>query len=220
MTSPVQNHDYIDEAVYLPSEGHVFYAPVGTEPPSLDDVAQWVDSSRQGRIKADGGAEWKPIGYTSIEDLPVLGADSDGGDPLGVWENPQFRTTPITTTDTVSVQPVQWSEIPLTHRFGAGAKLDPATGRVTIPATYQSVEVALMVIIVDGDRPLIVHYYRGASAPDGDLEADREKFLALPVKYTVLNVSGKAGKGNVIAGHLRTAAAGSGTSSSSGSRES
>lgn len=199
MTTPSTNRDYIDEAVFLPSEGHVFYAEVGTEAPNLSEVDSWVDSDRQGRI-----GDWKPLGYTSIEDLPVLGADSEGGEPLGVWENPQFRTTPITTTDTVAVKPVQWSEIPLTHRFGAGAKMDTATGKVTIPATYRSVEVALLVVIIDGDRPLVIHYYRGASAPDGDLEPDRENFLTLPVKYTILNASGKDGKGSVMAAHLQT----------------
>lgn len=210
MTSPVVNqNDYIDDAVYMPAHGHVFFAPVGTEAPAMSDVDSWVDSSRQGRI-----GEWKPIGYTSIEDLPVLGADSDGGEPIGVWENPQFRTTPVTTTDTVTVNLVQWSEVPITHRFGADAKRDPANpNAIIIPSTYRSVEVALLVVVLDGDRPLVIHYYRGASSPDGDIEPDAEKFLAMPVKYTILNASGKTGKGHVLASHIGAGESSSNTAS-------
>lgn len=192
---------YQDEAVLQPGQGGVFHNEVGAEPPTLEEIRAWVEGDRTKGI----GTSWTPTGYTSIEELPKIGSETEGGEKKGVWENPSFKTSPIVTTDTISVQPVQWSVIPIQMRFGAGAKHDPATGKISIPQTYTPVEVSLLVVFLDGDTPLVIHYYKASSSPDGDLEPDREEFLALPVKFTVLNAPGKTDAGNIMAYHLQTA---------------
>lgn len=186
----IELKDYQENAVFMPGTGGVFHAPVGTEPPTLEELKTWINGDRTQKI----GATWSPLGYTSVEDLPGISSETEGGEKKGVWENPDFRVTPITSTDTVTVKPVQWSLIPITHRFGAGATLDGQTGTVSVPSTYTPVEVALLVLILDGNRPLAISYYKVSSAPDGDLELDREEFAALPVKYTVLQAEGKSAK--------------------------
>ena len=191
---------YQDDAVFQPGTGGVFYADPGTEPPTLAELRTWVESGRTGNI----GADWTPIGYTSLDELPGMTSETEGGEKLGVWENPDFRMSPITTADAVTVKPVQWSPIPLSHRFGKGASHDGATGRVVIPNTYAAVEVAILVVILDGDNPLGIHYYRTSTSPDGDLELDRENYAALPVKYSVLSMMGKTGKGHIVAFNLQT----------------
>lgn len=197
--------DYQADAVFQPGTGGVFYAPVGTEPPSLDGLRNWIETNRTAHIPAGGtdGATWRPLGYTSIDELPGIGSETEGGEKMGVWENPDFRVSAITSTDTVSVRPVQWSEVPISHRFGAGARWDRETGRISVPGTYRSVEVAIMVVFLDGERPLVMHYYSAASQPDGDLEPDRESFLALPLRYTVLQAEGKPSKFNILGYHLQ-----------------
>lgn len=204
---PIEYPDYQANAVFQPGTGGVFYAPVGTEPPTLAGLRTWIETNRTAPIPSgEGEGElWRPLGYTSIDELPGLGSETEGGEKMGVWENPDFRVSSITTTDTVSVRPVQWSAVPISHRFGAGARWDQETGRISVPGTYQSVEVAIMVVILDGARPLVLHYYSAASQPDGDLEPDRESFLALPVRYTVLQAEGKSSKFNILGYHLQTA---------------
>lgn len=211
MTAPNQTPDYQANAVFQPGTGGVFYAPVGTEPPALEELRTWVEGDRTQPIQAAGAAvPWRPIGYTAIDSLPGIGSETEGGEKMGVWENPDFRVSQITTTDTVTVTPVQWSPVPISHRFGAGARLDAATGRISVPGTYQSVEVAIMVVILDGDRPLVLHYYSASSAPEGDLEPDREAFLGLPIRYTVLQAEGKNSKVNILGYHLQTSSQGGG----------
>lgn len=192
--------DYQADAVFQPGVGGVFYNEVGTEPPSLEEVGKWLE---EGDRREPIGKGWRGLGYTSVDDLPGIDSETEGGEKMGVWEDPDFRVSPITTTDTVTVQPVQWSPIPIQHRFGAGAKLDEAKGLIRIPKAYTPVEVALIVLFLDGDRPLIVHYYRVSSSPEGGLEPDRDSFMALPIKYTILSAPGKPSRMNILGFHLQ-----------------
>lgn len=189
---------YVDQAVYQPGTGGVFFAPVGTAAPTLEAVTAWVNGDR---TKAIG--EWTPGGYTSLESLPGVGVETEGGERKGVWENPNFRVSPVTTVETVKVQPVQWSPVPLSHRFGAGVTIDAVTGQVDIPDVFTPVETAVMVVFLDGNTPLVLIYYRTSAAPDGDIEPDPENYLALPTVYTVLSVSGSNRKMSILAYHLR-----------------
>ena len=193
--------EYQADAVFQPGVGGVFYNDVGTEPPTLEEVKTWLTA---GDRRAEIGTGWKGLGYTSIEDLPGIDSETEGGEKKGVWEDPDFRVSPIKSTDTVTVQPVQWSPVPIKHRFGAGATLDGDKGLIRVPKVYTPVEVALIVLFLDGDRPLIVHYYRVSSSPDGGIEPDREQFLAMPIKYTVLGAQGKSESMNILGFHLQT----------------
>lgn len=200
MTTSAQSEYYRDDAVFQPSEGTVLYAEPGAEPPTLDEVRTWISTDRMGQV----GTTWTPAGYTSIDDLPGIGSDTEGGEKKGVWENPSFRLTPITSTDTVTVKPVQWTDMPIQWRFGKGTIHDESKGIISVPKTYVSTEQALIVVILDGDNPLILHFPRASSAPDDDLELDPDSFIALPVKFTILNQAGTASKMNILAYHLQT----------------
>lgn len=197
---------YIDAAVFQPGTGNVFYAPVGTKAPTLEDVSAWVTQDRTANIR-----DWTPIGYTSLDELPGISSETDGGEKKGVWENPNFRVTPITTTDTINVSPVQWSPVPITHRFGKGVTIDKATGTARVPSVYTPVEVALMVIILDGHNPLVLQYDRTSTKPNGDLKLDPDEYAALPVSYTVLSVSGSPYSMSILSYALQDKASGAGS---------
>lgn len=195
-------NDYIADGVFQPGTGGVFFNDtVGAEPPTLAELKAWLDAGdRTARISPD----YYPIGYTAIDELPGFDSETEGGEKMGVWEDPDFRVSQITTADAVTVKPVQWTPVPIRHRFGAGATLDGANGIIRVPKTYEPVEGTLFVLILDGSRPLGIHYYRVSSAPDGAIELDREAFLALPIRYTVLSAPGKASNLNILGFHLQT----------------
>lgn len=198
----IQLPDYQADAVFQPGVGGVFYnEKVGAECPTIEEIMAWFTA---GDKRAPIGTAWRGIGYTSIEDLPGIDSETEGGEKMGVWEDPDFRVSPITSTDTVTVKPVQWSPVPIKHRFGALATLDGEKGIIAVPKVYTPVEVSLFVLFIDGDRPLGVHYYRVSSSPDGGIEPDREQFLALPIKYTVLGAPGKSHSMNIVGYHLQT----------------
>lgn len=200
MTTPIQtNPAYNEDAVFQPGTGAVYWAPRGTEGPTNAQLSNWATGDRTADI-----GEWSPLGYTSVDTLPGLNSETEGGEKMGVWENPDFRMSAITTTESVSVSPVQWSEIPIKHRFGNGATIDTSTGVVHVPSVYVAAEVSILVIILDGDRHLGLLYPRTSSAPDDNLELDPEQFSTLPVRYNVLQEPGNPDKFQIIAQHFIT----------------
>lgn len=190
---------YIDEAVYLPGRGAVYKAAEGTEPPTMSDLEAWLAAGREGDI----GAAWSTIGYTSIDELPALSSETEGGEPLAVWERAQFRPSQVTEVTSMTVSPVQWDLETAKRRWGAGATLDAETGRIKLPTSYTPVTEAFMVIFVDGDRLLALHFYKAATSPEGDISPDPENFLAQPFKYTVLDHA--SGRGSILGTHLTPA---------------
>lgn len=177
---------YDDKSVFIPGRGAVLIGPVGTEMPDLDTVTSWVKGGMAGNL----GESMAPLGYTSIEDLPKLDVDTDGGEKKGAWENDSLRTTQVKTTETITVTPIQWSGEALQHRFGK-SQVDAKTGKFSVPAAYSASEVALTVVVLDGETPLIWHFYKAASAPDGGIEPKADEFLGFGIQYTILNYLGK-----------------------------
>lgn len=176
---------YKDDSVFIPGRGAVLIADAGTEAPTYEKLKGWVDGGAIDKLD-----QWTPLGYTSEDDLPKIGSDTDGGDKKGAWENDALRTTRVTVTDTVEVNPIQWDETTLAHRFGKGKKVD-ANGQYETPDVYSSTEVALLVVLIDGTEPLGLCYAKTSSSPNDNIELDSEKFATLPVKYTVLKAAGK-----------------------------
>lgn len=171
---------YRDDAVFIPGRGGVLIAPVGTLPPTASELQQWVDAGAVGAL-----GDFVPLGYTSSDELPSIDADVEGGEVKGAWENSALRTTKTTITESITVTPIQWSEKPLTHRFGPGV-IDDKKGHFHAPAVYSATEVAMLVVIIDGASVLGIEYYKVSSSPEGGIELDPEAFAGLPVKWTVL----------------------------------
>lgn len=187
---------YDDNAVFIPGTGAVLIAPVDTDAPTADELSEWVKAGAIGNI-----GKFMPLGYTSEDELPSFETDTDGGERKGAWENSSLRMTPTKTTESVSVTPIQWTEEPLTHRFGPGT-IEKTKGHFVMPKVYTSTKVALLVVIRDGSSAIGIHYFKTETAPNDSLELDPEKFAGLPVKYSVL-VSTEKGKGTIIAAHLK-----------------
>ena len=180
--------NYQDNAVFLPGRGAVLIAEPMAGVPAMADIESWISGGATGNIPS-GSKTYTPIGHTSLDELPKIDSDTEGGEVKGSWENPALRQTSTTTTDSITVTPIQWTEEALKHRFGADGSVDAETGTFTIPKIYRASEVSLMVIILDSQGPLVLQYNRAVSAPDGGIEPDVENFLGIPTKYTILNPS-------------------------------
>lgn len=193
---------YNDNAVFIPGKGAVLVGEVGATRPTWDAVKQWVDDGAVGDLGA-----YHPLGHTSIEDLPSFDSDTEGGEVKGSWENSALRTTRTTVTESVTVQPIQWTPEPLAHRFGPGTVVN-SDGAYEVPGVYTSTDVSLLLIVVDGVSPLAFHIGKTSTSPDESLEFDSENFLALPIKYTILVEQGQP-KFSILAENLKTATEGS-----------
>ncbi|MBC3186366.1 hypothetical protein H7347_07235 [Corynebacterium sp. zg-331] len=175
---------YDDNAVFIPGRGAVLIAEAGTEPPELTAIQTWISSGAKGILGA-----YHPLGHTSEEELPNIEADVEGGEKKGSWENPSLRTTATKVTETITVTPIQWSEEPMQHRFGPGTV--NKNGYFEVPDVYTATESAMLVIIMDGKGFLVFHLSKVASAPEGGIEFDPESFAGMPIKYTILTMTGK-----------------------------
>lgn len=201
MSTPIQYPAYQPDAVFQPGRGGVFIAPEGTEPPTLAQFRTYLEGND---TSAELG-EWRTIGYTSADELPQVSTETEGGETMAVWEDPAFRQSAITSTESVVVTPVQWGLETARRRYGKGATLDGETGRIVKPATYEPVEEALLVVYMDGSRFLANHFWRAATAPEGEIKAETDSFMGAPIKYTPLTMQGKPGKGYLVGYHLQTA---------------
>lgn len=194
---------YQDDAVFLPGRGAVLIADPMAGMPTMEAVQTWIESGATGDIQA-GSASYTPIGHTSVDELPKIDSETEGGEVKGSWENPALRQTATTTTDSITVTPIQWTEETLKHRFGADGTVDGEAGVFTIPKIYKASEVSIMVVILDTQGPLIIQYNRAVSAPEGGIEPDTENFLGIPTKYTILNPS-EGDRGAVMHAGLKRA---------------
>ena len=195
---------YNDNAVFIPGKGAVLVGEVGADRPTWDAVKAWVDAGAAGDL-----AGYHPLGHTSIDDLPSFDSDTEGGEVKGSWENSALRTTRTTVTESVTVQPIQWTPEPIRHRFGPGTVVN-ADGAYEVPAVYTSTEVSLLLIVIDGTSPLAFHIGKTSTSPDDSLDFDSENFLAMPIKYTILSAQGQP-KFSILAENLKTDPEGAGT---------
>lgn len=178
-----------DDAVIIPGRGYVFLGAVGTTFESGSDLESWI---KKGDLYANLSDDFEAYGHTSLEDLPAWETETEGGEAKGSWQNHALATTPISTTETVTVKPIQITQKILEHRFGKGVKYDSSKKTYTLPDAYVPSEAALVIVIYGGDdKALALSFPRVSPQPDGSVELDAENFMALPVKYAVLQASGK-----------------------------
>lgn len=179
---------YQDNAVFLPGRGAVLIAEPLAGVPTLEAVDAWVKRGATDDIVA-GDKSYTPIGHTSIDELPKIDSDTEGGEVKGSWENPSLRQTATKSTDSITVTLIQWTEEALKHRFGADGEVDGEAGTFTIPSIYKASEVSILIVILDSAGTLVLQFNRASSAPEGGIEPDVENFLGIPTKYTILNPS-------------------------------
>lgn len=174
-----------DNATFIPAHGDVLAAAPGAATPTAKEIQEWIDGGATGKL---GGFE--TIGHTSLDELPGMESEQEGGETKGSWQNPTLRTTPITITDSITVTGIQWTEEQLSYRFGKGT-INTGTGVFEAPDIYTATERSLLVVARDGSNFVAFHYPRVSSRPEGNVEFSAEDFMGMPIRYDVLKASGK-----------------------------
>lgn len=168
-----------DNAVLNPAVGHYYFAPT-TGQPLPDDIA-------------NPPAPWVDLGHTSLDD--PFGITSDGGDTttLGTWQNKNLRNTTAPRVESVTFALQQWDEQAYRAFWGANATTTEATGRTVVqaPSVPEELEGALLVVVRDGASALFFHFPRVSIARADDISFDAEELAGLPVRATVLGMSGQ-----------------------------
>lgn len=162
-----------DSEVYLPATGRIYTAAVDTSFPT-DLTAP--------------GASWYDIGHTSEEDLPSWG--SDGGDQtrLGTWQKRTLRmveTDPALEILTFNVH--QFNKLTLAYYYGKAAT-GTANRYEYASGSANTGNVSLLIVVSDGENGEVAFHAPNVTlGREGNVEADAEAFLALPLRATVLD---------------------------------
>lgn len=163
-----------DNAVYIPGTGHVYVAPSGTaQPASLTAPA----------------TPWEELGHTSREDGLTITRDGGDSEVLGTWQNAQLRERRDPTTFAITMFLQQVDNVTLGMYFGGGDA--SVAGQFGITDTVGTTENALYVRIIDGTNEVGLHVPKVSIAAEDDVEVDVEGFLSLPVRCTVLGITGE-----------------------------
>ena len=163
-----------DNAVYIPGTGRMYLAPAETEKPaSLTAPA----------------APWEELGHTSREDGLTITRDGGDSEFLGTWQNPQLRERRDPTTFAITMYLQQVDNTTLGLYFGGGDS--SVAGEFGVTGAVGTTETALYVRIIDGANEVGLYVPKVSVASEDDVEIDVEGFLSLPVRCTVLGVTGE-----------------------------
>lgn len=162
-----------DAAVYIPGTGHLYIAPAETvKPASLTAPA----------------TPWEELGHTSREDGLTITRDGGDSEVIGTWQNPSLRERRDPTSFALTAILQQVDNTTLGLYFGGGD--DSAPGEYGIAVAGSTTEKALFVRIVDGAHEVALYVPKVSIAAEDDIEMDVEGFVSLPIRCTVLGVSG------------------------------
>lgn len=164
-----------DSKLVIPGKGHVFYAPVGTEAPVLDNFVFGDETTY-------GDFVW--LGDTSSEN--TIEFETDGGDVTykRSWDRTQIRAVREDETINATVNSLNISQETFELAFKGGT-YDPATKSYKVRGGGGSAQHALLVVIEDGSD------ISGFRFPNTDIKGsfpslDIEEFMEIPLGVAIL----------------------------------
>lgn len=138
-------------------------------------------------VKTAAGG-WKPAGHTSRGTLPEWGYEGDATEVRGSWQKKKLRE--IQTEDPIDYLKVvlhQLDKDTLSLYYGANASSTSGVFGVTSLSQNANLEVAGLVVIVDGSQRLGFHFSKAAVKRDDAIDLPIDDLAALPVKFTFLD---------------------------------
>ncbi|PZG20598.1 hypothetical protein [Nonomuraea aridisoli] len=164
-----------DDAVLVPAIGHYWFAPT-------------VGVTRPANVLAPGDP-FIDFGHTSLED--PFGLTSEGGEvtTLGTWQNQALRNVTSPRIRQVTFIAQQWDEQTYQAYFGANGSV--VEGYFQVPANPTELTGTMLVVVEDGAEQLAMYFQRVSIAQADDIEFDAEALAGLPLRATILGVSGQ-----------------------------
>ncbi len=126
------------------------------------------------------------IGHTSRDDLPEWGFDGGDTEVRGTWQNESLRevvTEPI--ADYLTLFLAEFDTESFELYYGRNSSKTPGVFGVS-GGTQVPVEVALFIIIVDGDTKIGFYAPKASVRRDDSIQLAVDEFATLPVRATFL----------------------------------
>jgi hypothetical protein len=174
---------HVDSAVITPGTGFIFFAAPGTARPAdalIESYVPMTDDHFPGYVSA---------GHTSRDDLPQFGFDGGDSEVQGTWSNASFREVVTEApNDFVTFNALQFDEQILSLYYGV-TDATPGDGVIVVnDAPTQTIERALLVVIVDGPRRVAFHASSASIRREDAIQLATDSFAAFPLRATFLKL--------------------------------
>lgn len=168
-----------DNALLKPSGVHVYIGAVGTARPTT--VADYLAPK----------TPWVEVGHTTVDNLVDFAFEGGERTTLPTAQKAAARESVSDIIESFGINLLEWTKDSAELYYGANVKL-LADGAVEIPSKPVPKEVALLVILTDGDA-VAGFYAAKASAFRNAAVAvpDMNSLSQLPIKFTALQADGK-----------------------------
>ena len=168
-----------DNSVITPAVGYIYTAAVDTASPTPAEIEAFDPDT--------GFVGWTQVGHTSRDDLPVFGFDGGDSEVKGTWQNASFRrVTTEVAQDFVTFNALQLDETILTYYTGETSP-GSTVGKFSVSnAATSGVDVALLIVIVDGSATVGFHAHKVTMSREDSIELAVDEFAAVPLRATIL----------------------------------
>lgn len=168
-----------DAAVVTPAVGYIYVAPVDTASPTPAQIEAFDPDT--------GFVGWTQLGHTSRDDLPVFGFDGGESETRGTWQNASLkRVTTEVAQDFVTFNALQIDESVLMYYYGETSP-GSTVGKFDVNnASTSGIDVALVIVIVDGSTNVGFHASKGTMGREDSIELAVDEFMAVPLRYDIL----------------------------------
>lgn len=159
------------------SSGHFYYK----EQP-IDKFEDLGDLSP--KVMEEKG--WKVLGYTTPDNILVPSTEGGETTILSALQNAALRTSTSPAIRSSTVQFLQWDEDVIKLYLGETVQIE--NGDVYVSDTLVPREVALCIVLEDGQRKISIQVPKCAAIADGDLFniENKEDLIHLSVKFTFM----------------------------------
>lgn len=174
-----------DAAVLVPGVGNIFTK-------TYTSGATWT-ATELGTYASAGTipATWNELGHTDLDSILTFAQDGGDTETKASWQNSALRTvitTPAVDSFTLNAEQVLDNDV-LTLYYGGGDA--SVTDRFALPDTPAAIERSVMIVMQDGTVALGFSVQRASILRADAIGMDATDFMKLPLKFTVLQASGK-----------------------------
>lgn len=170
-----------DNALLKPARVDFYIADVGTERPTAH--ADLVSPP----------SPWTNVGHTTADNLVDFQYEGGERTTMPTAQKAAARENVSDLIESFGANLLEWTKESFELYYGQNVVL-LADGAVEVPSKPVPKEVALLVVLTDGDA--LAHFYAGKASAFRNAAiaaADTNSFSQLPVKFTGLTMDGKQG---------------------------
>lgn len=138
--------------------------------------------------KASG---WEAIGHTAEEELPEFGYEGGDKETKGSWQKAALReVTTEAPVDYVTIKVIQFDEKTLQYYYGKNASSEAGVFAID-SGDAAAVEVAVLVVIVDGNYKIGFSAAKASTRRDEAISLANDEFSVMPIRATFIKHPGR-----------------------------